>query len=139
MSPDTLRTFYLTQWSENKDKEAVFVMEGLSEAAAHKLMVLTRGRYTLAWQYFRSFGQFARDVLERGVLFTKINNLDELARSMCRSPDGLARFVALAKSFTAASAVSSVDELGGITLIACQDAREFLQRDRQTLARVGAS
>jgi hypothetical protein len=137
--PDTIRSFYVTRWQENKDNEAVFVMEGLSQAAARKLLVLARGRYDLAWQHLRGFGKFASSVIERGVLFSEMENRDAFARSLCASPDGLARFVTLAKSFTRASAVTSANDPGAITLIACQDAREFLQRDYQTLARVAAS
>jgi hypothetical protein len=49
---DSVEQFYKAQWMENKAHESVFVMEGLSENAARKLMVLSRGRYCIAWQYF---------------------------------------------------------------------------------------
>jgi hypothetical protein len=133
---DTMRDFYMEQWRENADHEAVLIMEGFSETAARKLMVLARGRYNLAWRYVCGFGQAARPTLERGVVFSGMENRDELVRSICASQDGLRRFVTLAKSFFRASAVASIEDPGSITLLACQDAREFLHRNRQLLERV---
>jgi GAF domain-containing protein len=135
----TLRAYYDAQWRENKDNEAVFLMEGLSDAAARKLLVLARGRYFLAWQYFGNFRRFGLDVLEQGTLFSEDLNRDELARALCASPDGRAHFAALAKSFTRASAVTPIRDFGVVTLITCQDAREFLRRDRQLLAQIAGS
>jgi hypothetical protein len=130
--PDMALDFFRAQWKENTDHESVFVMEGLSEAAARKLMMLARGRYCLAWKYFRNFEGRARGFLERGILFSQMQDHDSVARKLCKEQRTREHMISLSKVITGSWAVM-VRDPAALWLMAAQDAREFFQRNPQLL------
>jgi hypothetical protein len=129
---DMALDFFRTQWRENKDHESVFMMEGLSEAAAHRLMMLARGRYSLAWQYWRNFPGRSREFLECGILFSEIQDRDDVARTLCREQQAKEQMIWLSK-FVAASWAVGLGSPAVPCLMSGQDVREFFQRNPQLL------
>jgi hypothetical protein len=125
--------FLSAQWTENADNEAVFIMMGISAAAARKLMKLARGRYCLAWAYFNTLGRAnLTHVLETGVLFSEMKNMEAVGRECCREFKGLTAVLGVLGNFVAVQVLR--DDRGGPDIIfGCQDVREFVQRNRDVL------
>jgi hypothetical protein len=124
--PDLAVDFFRTQWRENKNHESIFMMEGLSEAAARRLMMLARGKY---WSDF--LGRVL-EFLERGILFSEIQDRDDVARKLCREQQAKGQMIWLSKFVTTSWAVSLRSPVVP-WLMSGQDASEFFQWNPQLL------
>jgi hypothetical protein len=132
---DSARALYQSQWVEESGCESVFVMEGLSWAAARTLMKFARGRYCLAWIYLKNneFAAKARENFATVTLFNEEWKPESLGLIGCRNEQGRMVLVQVARHFTAFGSLEliPVDHARprSVALAGCQDARDFLQHN----------
>jgi hypothetical protein len=130
-SPPFLDAIYRSVYSENLDHASVFVMEGLNEPSAIKLLKLARGRYCLAWTYLHVFREHGLQTYERAELFDELPDRDRQVREQCRHPKSKTTLTQIARGFLTAAVQMFC---GHLTVLNCQDAREFLQRNPDLVA-----
>jgi hypothetical protein len=123
--------FYQRRWSPDPEGESTFLMEGLSQAEARTLMKLARGRYLMAWLYFHGYQTATRHLPQATAVISDLEGGDELIRVLCRAPDVKLHFILTAKSFMA---MMLIPDSRAPIAAACQDFREFFQRNPDMLS-----
>jgi hypothetical protein len=122
--------FYRAQWNENEAETSVFMMEGLSEWCAIKLLKLARGRYCLAWTYLHVYRRHGIEYFNRAELFDELPDRDRVTREQCSNPTTKEALKWVAPGFLTAAVIGFA---GHLCAIICQDAREFFQRNPDLL------